>query len=266
MQINRIQLPVTDDRLTTGFEERHPGVKLRAAVVADLHDKPFERVLACLEQDVPDVILIPGDLTEDMTAPPEEGEVRPGLELLEACARLAPTFYSFGNHEEAACHANLRYMESHPGEAMPVLDVWKQRVRATGAVLLDESWTVYRGMVIGGIGSGLLRPNRVPDTSWIPTFCAVPGYKLLLCHHPEYFDRHLRPYPIDLIVSGHAHGGQWRVFGRGVFAPDQGLFPTYTEGVHEGRLVISRGVSNTVPGVPRFFNPTEIVMIELTDP
>lgn len=264
MQINHVSLPVADGRLTTGFEERHPGIHLRAAVVADLHDKPYDRVLQALTKDVPDVILIPGDLTEDLTKPPKEDERRPGLELLEACARLAPTFYSFGNHEQAACHANLRYAEHNPGEAMPVLEEWKQRVRASGAVLLEDGWTVYRGMVLGGIGSGLLNPGRIPDTSWIPAYSAVPGYKLLLCHHPEYFDRHLRRYPIDLFVSGHAHGGQWRVFGRGVFAPDQGLFPKYTSGVHEGRLVISRGVSNTVPCVPRFFNPTEILMIELT--
>ena len=91
----------------------------------------------------------------------------------------------------------------------------------------------------------------------------TPGYHLLLCHHPEYFDRYLRDYPIDLTVSGHAHGGQWRVFGRGVYAPDQGLFPKYTSGLHEDRLVISRGVANTVPFAPRLFNPCEVVTVEV---
>ena len=66
---------------------------------------------------------------------------------------------------------------------------------------------------------------------------------------------------IDLTVSGHAHGGQWRFLGRGVYAPDQGLFPKYTSGLHENRLVISRGVANSVPLVPRFFNPCEVVTV-----
>ena len=117
-------------------------------------------------------------------------------------------------------------------------------------------------LVIGGLGSGLLNPGHAPDMAWLDDFTATPGYKLLLCHHPEYFDRHLRPYPIDMIVSGHAHGGQWRIFGRGVYAPDQHLFPKYTSGVHEGRLVISRGVANTVSPIPRFFNRREVVMVE----
>jgi predicted MPP superfamily phosphohydrolase len=92
-------------------------------------------------------------------------------------------------------------------------------------------------------------------------FASLPGYKLLMSHHPEYYARYLRPYDIDLIVSGHAHGGQWRIFGRGVYAPDQGLFPAYTSGLHEGRLIISRGVANSVPLVPRFFNPCEVVTV-----
>ncbi len=264
MRINRYKFPVGDPDFETGLESRHPGVHLRAAVAADLHDLPYEKTLEAVRKAEPDVILAPGDLTECMTAPPadEDGD-RPGLELLRACASLAPTFYSFGNHEQGAGHINLAYLESHPQEILPVHDEWKERIRMTGAVLLDETWTVWRGLVIGGLGSGLLRPGRVPDLSWIPDYCAVPGYKLLMCHQPEYFDRFLRDYPIDLFVAGHAHGGQWRVFGRGIYAPDQGLFPKYTSGVHEGRLVISRGVANSVAPVPRLFNPTEVVVIEL---
>ena len=61
-------------------------------------------------------------------------------------------------------------------------------------------------------------------------------------------------------MSGHAHGGQWRIFGRGVYAPGQGIFPKYTSGVIDGRCVISRGLSNHTH-VPRIFNPPELVMV-----
>ena len=89
----------------------------------------------------------------------------------------------------------------------------------------------------------------------------MPSPRLLLCHHPEYYPDYIRGTDIELTVSGHAHGGQWSIFGRGVFAPGQGLFPKYTAGVYDGgRLVVSRGVTNTVR-IPRFFNPTEIVVI-----
>lgn len=64
----------------------------------------------------------------------------------------------------------------------------------------------------------------------------------------------------DLITCGHAHGGQVRLFGHGLFAPGQGFWPHYTKGVYGGKMVISAGCSNTAP-VPRLFNPTEIVYI-----
>jgi hypothetical protein len=140
---------------------------------------------------------------------------------------------------------------------------WREVIQSTGAIFLYEEHTVWNGLVIGALGSGLLNPGWIPDLSMLEGFIAADGYKLLLSNHPEYFDRYLRPLAIDLTVSGHAHGGQWRVFGRGVYAPDQGLFPKYTGGLHENRLVISRGVANTVPFVPRFFNPCEVVTVEV---
>ena len=66
---------------------------------------------------------------------------------------------------------------------------------------------------------------------------------------------------MDLIVCGHAHGGQWRLFGRGIYAPGQGLFPRYTSGLHGGVCVISRGLSGCTR-IPRIFNPPEIPLIE----
>ena len=239
-------------------------IRFKAAVVADLHDHPYREILLILERERPDLIFIPGDLTEWLKA----GSVstRSGLGLLSACAEIAPTFYSLGNHEIGACHRRLRQSarggeeEDLPPYVMP--SRWKRYVAESGAVLLDGSFVSHGGLVIGGLGSGLLHPQRVPDLEWLDRFAETPGYKILLCHHPEYYDRYLRPYAIDLFVSGHAHGGQWRIFGRGVYAPDQNLFPKYTSGVHEGRLIISRGVANTVAPIPRFFNPREVVMVE----
>ncbi len=265
MQITYRRLPCGTAEPDTGWEKRHPGVRFRAAVVADLHDAPYRRLMDVLRRIEPDVILIPGDLTEDLTVQTDGigKPVRPGLGFLAEAAALAPTFYSWGNHEIGAGHINLKKAEQNPADPPTVCPHWVDAIRASGAILLDQDYTVYHGLVVGGIRSGLLNPGRVPDYGWLDGFCRTPGYRILLCHQPEYFDRYLREYPIDLFVAGHAHGGQWRLFGRGVFAPDQGLFPKYTGGVHEGRLVISRGLSNTVAPIPRLFNPCELTVIEV---
>ncbi len=247
-----------------------PSVSFRAAVVADLHDRSCPALLPLLREQRPDLILIPGDLCERLDVgrlqDVSKGEPhRHGLTLLREMTAIAPTFYSFGNHEIGACHGHIYKVKVSGGElSLPVIaQKWLKIIESAGVTLLQEDFVHWNGICIGGLGSGLLNPNGIPDLHFVDAFAKEDGYKLLLCHHPEYFDRYLRPYSIDLIVSGHAHGGQWRFFGRGVYAPDQPLFPKYTSGVHEDRLVISRGVINSVPPIPRFFNPCELVMIEV---
>ncbi len=241
------------------------GVSFKTCVVADLHDRPYGKILPILKKEKPDLILLPGDITEqfsDAGAPS-----RPGLELLTECAAIAPSFYALGNHEIGGCHRNIREAKRMRAEKKPLAFAMtpdmRESIRSTGVTLLYQSYTVWQGLVIGGLGSGLLNPGWIPDLGWLEDYVSTPGYKLLMSHHPEYYNRYLRPYDIDLTVSGHAHGGQWRIFGRGVYAPDQKLFPKYTSGVHENRLVISRGVANSVPAVPRFFNPCEVVTVEV---
>lgn len=50
---------------------------------------------------------------------------------------------------------------------------------------------------------------------------------------------------IDLIVSGHAYGVQMRLFGRAIFVPDQGFFPKYTDGLYDGKFLVSVRLENT---------------------
>lgn len=240
----------------------HP-VSFKACVVADLHDRPYRKVLPILKNERPDLILIPGDLTETLREGAETAE-REGLQLLRECAAIAPTFYTLGNHEIGGCHGNIRRAKrADQPLSFTLTPAWRKIINATGATFLHQEHILWNGIVIGGLGSGLLNPGWLPDLTMLEAFTAREGYKLLMSHHPEYYDRYLRPLDIDLTVSGHAHGGQWRVFGRGVYAPDQGLFPKYTSGLHEDRLIISRGVANTVPFAPRFFNPCEVVTVEV---
>ena len=109
------------------------------------------------------------------------------------------------------------------------------------------------------IGGAVTASQHRPDTAWLDDFAAQPGLKVCLSHHPEYFP--LIPRVVDLMLSGHAHGGQWRFFGHGVWSPGQGFLPRWTKCVYEGRLVVSAVLANTA-SVPRPFNPTEVVYVE----
>ncbi len=247
-----------------------PGCPLSAALVSDLHERPFDAVLASLARNRPALICIAGDFLYGR--PCETGlrvEESGILPFFAACAHLAPCFVSLGNHEWLLTDSDLA------------------QIRETGAVPLNNTYTILeRGdarLVIGGLSSARVNAYRQflaagldsrkanaktrsrflrvpPPLDWLDAYCAESGYHLLLCHHPEYYPRYLRERKIELVLSGHAHGGQIRVFGQGLFAPGQGLFPKLTSGVTDGRLVVSRGLANCQK-VPRLFNPPELVYV-----
>lgn len=199
---------------------------MRIALLADIHNNPYPEVIEAVKRAKPDIITVAGDFL---------GGQYPALfrELTE----IAPTFVSLGNHDIRF----RRNVHNHTAK--------------TKAVLLDNEDTAYGGALLGGLSSK-------PDLRWLDGFSRKNGYKILLCHHPEYYRRYLRKKDIDLILSGHAHGGQICLLGHGLYAPGQGFFPRYTGGVYEGRLVVSRGIANTA-SFPRYFNAPEVVLIRL---
>ncbi len=236
-----------------------------AAVVSDLHAGAYGAVLASLQRNRPGIICIPGDLFH-ACRPTDSVPVCltfPGvLAFLRACALTAPCFLSLGNHE---------WMLSAKDFSL---------IRSTGVTVLDNSWVFSGGLCVGGLTSAYVarfrecysaggyvpkrtlrkRDEPVPELDWLTEFEAQPGFRILLSHHPEYRKKYLMDRRIDLIVSGHAHGGQIRLFRRGLFAPGQGLLPECTSGIH-GNMVVSRGLANTAGAIPRLFNPPELVYI-----
>ena len=228
---------------------------VRLAVCADLHGTPHDRVIDLLRAEKPDAILIPGDLTDYEGILADDPAV---TDFLRACASLAPTYYSLGNHENG-CYRHGNPFRKPKKRPIP-LD-FGDRVSKTGAVLLRNSSVRWGDLLICGLDSGLDGTTNAPDGAALEAFAAAPGVRVLLCHHPEYFIPYLQKHDFDLVVCGHAHGGHWRFFGRGVWAPDQGLFPKYTSGVVGGRCVISRGLGDHTR-IPRLFNPRELVMVE----
>ncbi len=253
----------------------------KIALLSDLHDQNGQEILTILQREQPDLICIAGDLSDlhyymdhssedqaeyefyylhnasplqkglnrllhlfyDLLEQPSlpETTTYSGLDFLRSALEIAPVCYSTGNHEW--------YLQEED----------RREIRATGAFLLEnQDVEPLPGLRVGGL------PTR-HDVAWLERFCAKDGYKLLLCHHPEYYkwliQGHSERTP-DLICSGHAHGGQWRFFGRGVYAPGQGFFPKYTHGLYDGVLLVSSGCANT-SRFPRFGNPPEVVILQL---
>lgn len=239
----------------------HFDLNYKIAILSDVHNKAFD--LTVLENEKVDLILIPGDICSERLS--EEAWEHAdkdkrsiiwkspdiALNLFQELPNIAPIFYSIGNHES-------RWNEFD-----------KKIVRESGTVLLDNEYYRFKDMVIGGISSIPKELKENSDNTYINIMEGIigkmkkeEGKKILLLHEPQLYDEYrLQEQPIDLVVSGHAHGGQWRFFNQGVFAPGQGIFPKYTKGFYNGNLLVSAGMTNTAP-IPRFFNPTEIVIVE----
>lgn len=246
---------------------------LTIALVTDLHEHEPSEVLKILRNTNPDVIAVAGDTLERH----ENGEnldkgdgsilsrlICTGIHLADKLAgvrrrqkrdvkaeyayhflieagRIAPVVMSLGNHE------------------LYLTDEDRKVISVSGVKLLDNDAVEINGVLFGGLTSKQLTGEI--DEKFLSDFSAYPGCKILLCHHPEYYPQ-LQSYSIDLILSGHCHGGQIRVCGRGIFAPGQGLLPEYHHGVYGGRLVVSAGCSNTA-SIPRFGNETEVVIVRI---
>lgn len=229
---------------------------MRVAVVADVHADFDAPILPALQKADPDLILIPGDLTE-------QAEILSGgersLAFLSELRRFAPVVYTTGNHEVGCFHSGNPIRHPSP---KPLPATYRAALAAHGILSVENECRELNGILFCGLGTGIHEGKNEPSAEVLARFRDLPTDrpKILLSHHPEYYPTHLSELGMDLIVCGHAHGGQWRLFGRGVYAPGQGLLPRYTSGLHDGICVISRGISGCTR-IPRIFNPPEIPIV-----
>lgn len=222
------------------------------AVLSDLHGHITEENAALLLEGLreadPAAILLAGDMVDSREADWPEARA-----LMEALPDIAPVYYSYGNHEIA----NIER-----GRALG----WLEELGIT--VLRNES--AILALEAGGVTvtlSGLDdRIGFASERSYILAMNRLRNagsYQILLSHRPEYAQDYAAA-GFDLVVSGHAHGGQVRLPWIGpLLAPHQGFFPKLAEGVHitgDTTHVISRGLGNKVP-FPRLFNPREVVLV-----
>ncbi len=214
----------------------------RLALVADLHNCRWKKIADAIFRAQPDAVVIAGDLLENT----DDGGDR-ALAFLREITPKIPVFYGLGNHEKFLGEADF------------------SRIRETGAVLLINESVSFGELTIGAVGPEL-RGNKgeIADVhrTFLSSFAKEDGCRILLCHRPEWYFRAVRDLDIPFVLSGHAHGGQVRIFTIPVFSPGQGLFPKYAQGMHEGRLIVSRGLGNHTI-VPRFFNAPELCIVDI---
>lgn len=262
----------------TEYALSFPNIKkpFTIAQVSDLHERNGDEITELLREAKPDLIAVTGDTLERYSE--ELSAARPRVRrtlffrvLIEIGYYINWFFVLiFGRRNRRDIESTYRFISLAPEIAPTVISLGNHEgklteedmavIQKSGAVLLDNAQTELtvngNRLSIGGL-------STLPDAEWLRRFAQKDGFKLLLCHHPEYFDKMVAPLDVDLTLSGHNHGGQIRIFGKGVISSGSGLFPRYDRGVFDRRLIVSAGCSNTV-AAPRINNPRELVLIHLT--
>lgn len=246
------EMTIKNDRIPPAFSG------FRIAQISDLHNAEFgednEKLLFMLEECEPDIILITGDLVDSRRT-----DIEIGIAFAEKAAKIAPTYYVTGNHE-----ARIDEYE----ELIKGLEQVGVHVLQNECVLLEQSGET---IAIAGIEDPsfatdyLFGDSETVTKDILSELMDANSYTVLLAHRPELFSTYVE-CKADLVFSGHAHGGQFRLpLVGGVVAPNQGLFPEYDAGLYSEQstdMVVSRGIGNSI--LPfRVNNRPEIVLVEL---
>lgn len=233
---------------------------VRIVLITDLHScsygKGQRELIDAIHAQKPDIILLGGDICDDKL-PHRNTEL-----VLRAIADKYPCYYVTGNHEywSREIEKILKIFQSYN---IPVLegsfdtiDVRGQKLNICGISdpdilkYTDKNYSITEQLKDAAVAS------------------ENGNYSILLAHRPELIDSYLN-YDFDLILAGHAHGGQWRLPGiiNGLFAPNQGFFPRYAGGKYrfdDSYMIVSRGLARESTRIPRIFNRPELVVIDIS--
>ena len=203
----------------------------RIAQVSDLHNAEFGennvRLLELLSESRPDIIVITGDLVDS-----GHTDIDIAISFVEEAARIAPVYYVTGNHEaRLSQYDRLRNGLEAAGVSMledRAVELERDGEKITLVGLSDPDFTV-RSDIFGEVPAMVsTKLESLADTE--------SSYTILLSHRPELFESYASS-GIDLVLSGHAHGGQFRLpFIGGLVAPNQGLFPKYDAGLYTDEI------------------------------
>lgn len=229
--------------------------EVRLAVVTDFHSSDnADDVVAMVASCAPDAVLMVGDMFDDDTAnrPTERT-----LSLMRQLSALYPCYYVSGNHEAWTGEMDALYQQTEEAGvtvlrmSSGVLTVRGQRIALCG--IPDPYEMVFSGA-----------PDTEEQIRQAMENVDSADFTVLLVHRPELLAKYAQ-FPLDLVVSGHAHGGQVRIPGvlNGLYAPNQGWFPKLAGGAYtqDGTtLIVSRGLAVRTR-LPRIFNRPEVVLV-----
>ena len=231
----------------------------RIAQISELHNAEFgennSKLIEFLSQSDPDIIVLTGDLIDS-----RQTDIDVALAFARKAMKIAPVYYISGNHEtRVGAYEDLKMGLLEAG--VVVLENQKVQITREGETitLMGIDDPSFREDYLFGDSASVAR-QAIEDLQ-----NESDGYTILLSHRPELFDVYVDT-GMDLVFSGHAHGGQFRLpFIGGLVAPNQGFFPEYDAGLFSEvntTMIVSRGVGNSIIPI-RFNNRPEIVVVEL---
>ena len=212
----------------------------------------------------PEFVMILGDMVDDDT-----GDYSGVVNLCNTLAKDFPVYYTLGNHE-------LSFWES---EQSKYLENLKNAINSTGATMLVNEMTEFTTkdgdkITVAGLKQFPYFEYYAPDydndeNKLFQKYLNQENenhFSILMCHYPETYMWGLDKYNIDLMVSGHTHGGLFRIpFVGGVYAPEQGFMPKYSKGFYSNgnaNMIISAGLNNS-QNIPRLFNPLDVTVVTI---
>ena len=230
----------------------------KIAQISDFHNTKSKKLtnslIEKLKKEQPNIIVITGDLIDA-----RKTDIDVATHFIEEISNIAPIYYVTGNHE----------VSTKDYEKL------KENLISNNVVILENTSILLKEQdeeinLLGIDDPSIIRDSFIDDSTITKTNLEnisydKEKYSILLSHRPELFDIYAS-LDMDLVLTGHAHGGQIRIpFIGGVIAPNQGIFPKYTSGVFKKdstTMIVSRGIGNSI--LPfRINNRPELVIITL---
>lgn len=249
------QLKLTKKTLVTKrLPKSFDGLKI--AVISDLHKKSFGkdnyRLIDTVKEASPDIIIFPGDLISRF-----ETTVKSQTKLISALSKIAPVYYTYGNHEVDADREIRDEIKKLPMTTLlnGAVKIEKdgEFINAAGVYFESEYYRNknggYKNLPHVGFEDIEKRIGKKPD-----------GFTLLLAHNPDYFPAYAK-WGADITFSGHIHGGVVRIGKKGLLHPERKFFPKYSAGIYkigDKALAVTTGL-----GKFRLFNASEVMLVTL---
>jgi predicted MPP superfamily phosphohydrolase len=237
------------------FESDKISSQVRFAVVTDLHSCYYgenqKTLINAIEKANPDAALLVGDILDDKRSY-KNSEI-----FIENISDKYPCYYVSGNHEARSGKLDdfKTFLTQHNVNVL---------TNEVSRITINEQTIQFAGIDDPSSG-GYAFDIRLKETADKTDF---EDFSVLLSHRPELVDEYNK-YAFDLVVSGHAHGGQWRLpfVDFSLHAPGQRIFPKYTSGLYDlqsGKLIVSKGLARESTLIPRIYNRPEILFITVT--